>query len=244
MKSSIITPLLSTAQYFIQRIACRGTEHWCPVCHKSSGTFCKAGKTPRENAKCVHCGALERHRLVWLFLEKHTNLFDGQAKHVLHIAPEKCFKREMRRRLGDGYITADLHGERAMIKMDITDIPYPDESFDVIYCSHVLEHVKEDHKAMAEFHRVLKKDGWAVLLVPITPGQTYENSSIIDPQERLKHFGGRHHVRKYGSDYVDRLCRAGFTVTVSDVSCLAEQADIIRMGLTEASGEIYYCTKT
>jgi len=91
--------------------------------------------------------------------------------------------------LNDGYLTADLSNPKAMVKMDITDIQYPDESFDVIYCSHVLEHVPDDRKAMQEFFRVLKKDGWAVLLVPIVGELTFEDPSIVDPVERTKIFG-------------------------------------------------------
>jgi predicted SAM-dependent methyltransferase len=127
--------------------------------------------------------------------------------------------------------------------MDITDIKYPGESFDVIYCSHVLEHVTDDRRAMSEFHRVLRRSGWAILLVPIYDGLTFEDPSIVDPQERLKAFGQDDHVRRYGSDYVDRLRDAGFKVRVTRIDDLVGKADAIRMGLTPDSGEIYLCTK-
>lgn len=197
----------------------------------------------REDALCVHCGALERHRFVWLYFSEKTDLFDGRTKKVLHVAPERCFEHLLKKQLGDGYVTADLTSPRAMVKMDITDIQYPDDSFDVIYCSHVLEHVQDDRKAMREFHRVLAKDGWAILLVPITVDRTLEDPTIIDPSERLRVFGQKDHVRRYGPDFVDRLREAGFTVTVTRVSDLFEPADSIRMGLTSVSGEIYHCTK-
>jgi ubiquinone/menaquinone biosynthesis C-methylase UbiE len=127
--------------------------------------------------------------------------------------------------------------------MDVTDIKYPDESFDVVYCSHVLEHVQEDKKAMREFYRILKRDGWAILLVPITAEETFEDPSIIESQERLKAFGQEDHVRRYGPDYVSRLREAGFRVEVTKVHDLVQQDEAIRMGLTPASGEIYFCTK-
>lgn len=193
---------------------------------------------------CPHCEALERHRFVWLYFAKCTNLFDGRAKKMLHVAPEISFEDRLKQRLGGSYITADLMNSRAMVKMDITDIQYPEETFDVIYCSHVFEHIQDDRQAMREFYRVLKKDGWAVLCVPITADLTLEDTTVVDPRERLKMFGQEDHVRRYGHDYVDRLREAGFRVTVTRVSDLFKQEDSILMGLTLASGEIYFCTKT
>jgi len=191
---------------------------------------------------CVRCGALERHRFVWRYLEARTDLFDGRPKRVLHVAPERCLEPRLRSRLGQGYTTADLLDPRAMVRMDITDIHYPDGSFDVIYCSHVLEHVPDDRRALREFRRVLKPDGWAILLVPITAVRTVEDASIVDPADRSRIFGQADHVRRYGPDYVERLREAGFMVRVDQVAdCLGD--DAVRLGLTPASGEIYYCTK-
>ena len=96
---------------------------------------------------------------------------------------------------------------------------------------------------MREFFRVLKINGWAILLVPITSEQTFEDSSIIESEERLRAFGQEDHVRRYGPDYVDRLREAGFTVKITKVSDLANSEEAVEMGLTPASGEIYYCTK-
>jgi SAM-dependent methyltransferase len=130
-----------------------------------------------------------------------------------------------------------------MIKMDITNIDYPDQSFDVIYCSHVLEHVQDDRKAMREFYRVLKTTGWAILLVPITAEKTLEDPSLVGPEERLRVFGQADHVRRYGPDYVDRLREAGFSVQVTKVNDLVQNDEAIRLGLTSAAGEIHFCTK-
>lgn len=135
--------------------------------------------------------------------------------------------------------------------MDVTDIGYPDESFDIIICSHVLEHVPDDIKAMREFRRVLKKNGWAVLLVPIADiDKTYEDFSITTEAGRLRAFGQSDHVRKYGKDYIGRLKSAGFNVTVIKRDELASEAEIKRMCLNEnsevwgfADTEIFYCTK-
>jgi SAM-dependent methyltransferase len=173
-----------------------------------------------------------------------TNLFDETPKRMLHVAPERGFEHRLRSRLGQNYITADLLNPRAMVRMDITDIQYPDEYFDVIYCSHVLEHVQDDKMAMKEICRVLKQGGWAILLVPITADRTFEDPSVVDPSERLRVFGQEDHVRRYGPDYIERLHESGFSVRVDRVSDLFEKSDIVRMGLTPASGEIYFCSKT
>lgn len=162
---------------------------------------------------------------------------------MLHVAPEKCLESAFKKQLKSGYLSADLFDSRAMEKMDITNIHYGDKEFDVIYCNHVLEHVEDDRKAIKEFHRVLKDTGWAILMVPISAEKTYEDPSITEPAERKKHFGQEDHVRKYGPDYVDRLREGGFNVEETSINELAQGQEIIKMGLTKASGHIYYCTR-
>jgi SAM-dependent methyltransferase len=228
---------------FMMSLLYRGEGRWCPVCENPSRKFHATGIVPREDAKCLFCGALERHRFVWLYISKMTNLFDGIPKKMLHVAPERCFESRLKKHLGKNYITADIQNPRAMVRMDITNIQYPDEYFDVIFCSHVLEHVQDDKKAIREFYRVLKHDGWAILLVPITAEKTIEDSSIINPSERFLVFGQEDHVRRYGPDYIDRLQEAGFKIKITRVPDLFNTSEIVQMGLTPASGKIYYCTK-
>ncbi len=227
----------------LRELPYRGAGRDCPVCGKSSRKFREVGVVPREDAQCVHCKAMERHRLVWIFMSQRTQLFDGEPKKMLHVAPEECFLARLRNLVGIGYLSADIASSLAMVKMDITDIAYPDGHFDAIYCSHVLEHVQDDRKALREFHRVLRKDGWAILNVPITTQTTYEDPAIVSPQARLAAFGQEDHVRRYGTDYVDRLREAGFSVHAYTPADLAKKEDIVRMGLTAASGEIYFCRK-
>ena len=135
---------------------------------------------------------------------------------MLHIAPEKCIATRLRARKNIDYLSADIASPGAMVKMDITDIHFPAESFDVIYASHVLEHVPDDRKAMRELHRVLRRGGWAVLQVPVWRPTTNEDPTVTDPNERERLFGQSDHVRMYGHDgeYERRLARAGFDVTV------------------------------
>jgi hypothetical protein len=107
----------------------------------------------------------------------------------------------------------------------------------------VLEHVSDDLQAIGEFHRILKSDGWAVLLVPITADKTFEDSSIIDQYERLKLFGQEDHVRRYGPDFIDRLSEVGFKARVTIPSDFLAEEEIVLMGITDAAGEIFHCTK-
>lgn len=209
----------------------------------SSKRFVEFGIVPRADAKCIRCGALERHRLVWLYFERMTDLFDGRAKSILHIAPERTFQILLKRHSGSKYLSADLYDARAMVKMDITRVDYPKETFDVIYCSHVLEHVSDDRQAIHEFYRVLQPDGWAVLMVPITADKTFEDSSIVDPCDRLKLFGQEDHVRRYGLDFMERLREVGFKVKVTTPSDFLAEEETVYMGITDAAGQIFHCTK-
>jgi SAM-dependent methyltransferase len=220
----------------------RGKARFCPVCGKSSCCFAPYGVPRREDAECVHCTALERHRLLWLFVSTRTDLFDRRAKKMLHIAPEPCLQPRYRQALGDGYLSADLYDKRAMTSMDITDIPHPDESFDVIHCSQVLEYVQDDLKAMRELRRVLKSDGWAVLQEPIVAECTRENPSMLGPVGRPR-TGWHDIVWLYGPDFTHRLREAGFSVEIVKVDDLVLIDEAVRMGLTAAAGAVYRCTK-
>jgi ubiquinone/menaquinone biosynthesis C-methylase UbiE len=158
----------------------------------------------------------------------------------LHVAPEYCFIKRFKALEKLDYITADLESPLADVKMDIQDMPFEDNTFDVAICNHTLEHVDDDLKAMKEFHRVLKPGGWAILNSPINENRqtTYEDPSITDPAEREKHFGQRDHVREYGLDYTDRLARAGFTIDTQEPLNELSDEEIQRYGL------LHYKAKT
>ena len=238
-----LMPLRDKCLQIWRAIRYYGTARFCPVCGKSSSRFSEFGVEKRQDAQCVHCGALERHRLLWLYLQKRTNLFDGKSRKMLHIAPEPCFVSRLGQCLGSNYLTADLVNPLAMVKMDITNIEYPDQSFDVIYCSHVLQHVHDDRKAIRELYRILRTDGWAILQESVTTEKTIEDPSVISPEDRLRIFGQHDRVRSYGPDYVERLRETGFIVEFTKVNQLVTSEEAVRMGLTIASGEICYCTK-
>jgi hypothetical protein len=222
----------------------RTHARYCPVCEPSFRTFLPHGVVARPDARCPGCGALERHRLAWLHFRKNTNLSDGVPKRMLHVAPEPAFERRFRELLGDGYVTADIEGSAVMVQMDICDIQYPDESFEIVYCSHVLEHVADDQLAMREFLPVSKRDGQAVLDVPIIGKRTIEDPSVTDPAERRRRFGQPDHVRSYGRDNPKRLRRAGFEVKAFGVEELAAGHDLFRLGLARMRQQVFHCTKS
>jgi predicted SAM-dependent methyltransferase len=235
--------LLRPYWHVAKKLPYYGEGRFCPVCGKSSRRFRPVGLVTPKDSQCVHCGAHERHRFLWLYLLQMTNLFDSSKRKILHVAPESCFESKFKKFFGDNYVTADLYKPNVMYKIDITDIEFANQSFDVIFCSHVLEHVVDDIKAMGEFFRVLKRRGWAILLVPISGETTFEDPSILDHEARLKSFGHKDHVRKYGRDFVDRLHEIGFKVKVTEVNDLVQSSEEAHMGLGQKSGEIYFCTK-
>jgi SAM-dependent methyltransferase len=218
-----------------------GDKVECPICDHHYRTFLPYGRiNPRPNALCPNCQSLERHRLIWLYLTNRTDFFKRKQR-ILHVAPEACFMKRFEAMHGEDYITADIESPLAKVKMDIHNIPFPDGSFDVVLCNHVLEHVANDIKAMSEIARVLKGGGYSILQVPFfspVPNTTIEDASILDPREREKAFGQDDHVRKFGKDYPKRIARAGLTPVASTFSNELPASDVEKYGL--AAGEILY----
>jgi len=191
-----------------------GNQVECPVCLHQFRKFLPYGRIGRPNALCPHCLSLERHRLLWLFLKDKTEFFTTSAK-MLHIAPELCYIKRFESLPKLDYLTADIESPLAKIKMDIHDIPFPENTFDVIFCNHVLEHVQDDKKALSEMLRVLKPGGWSILQIPIFKpliDQTIEDPTLEDPKKRAELFGQDDHVRMYGKDYAERIRSTGFDV--------------------------------
>lgn len=241
---SVLREVRNALKPAVKALLYSGSARWCALCERPARAFRPFGTPPRADAMCPWCGSLERHRLAVEFFRHRTDLFDGRPKRLLHVAPEARFERLLRSAAGEGYLSGDLFDTHAMERMDITDIRHPDASFDVIYCSHVLEHVPDDRKAMREFARVLSPGGWAVLNVPVTADRTFEDPSIEDPAERLRLFGQEDHVRRYGPDYEDRLVEAGFRVRRMSPRDVVPADQLGRCGLgSPATGDVYYCQR-
>jgi len=181
--------------------------------------------------------------LIWLYLKMKTNLLDGEKKRFLHVAPEPCISSLVRRHRYIDYFTADLCEGSAMVQMDIASLPFHTGAFNAIYCSHVLEHVPEDRKAIAELCRVLKPDGWAILQVPIVGDVAFEDPTATTPERRTKLFGQHDHVRRYGKDFKCRLEASGFTVSVDGFARQFSDREQKRWGL-KRDEDIYFCRKS
>jgi len=222
----------------------KGNNVLCPICEFKFKKFFPYGRQIRENALCPNCLSLERHRLLFLFLKNKTNLFNKKID-LLHIAPEQCFIKTFNNSNNINYVTGDLYSPLAKIKMDIHKMPFQDNSFDVILCNHVLEHVDNDKKAMKEINRVMKKDGFAILQVPFynpIPDKTLEDKSIKSPSEREKLYGQADHKRKYGKDYEKRIISQGMKVNKSKFIDSFTKKEKGLYGLQE-NEIIYYCYK-
>lgn len=195
-----------------------GRKRKCPICGKRVREFLPYGYgTSRKDALCPRCLSLERHRLLWLYLERETTLLKGRPI-LLHIAPEVALKRKFEEHYGEiyggRYITADLESPLAKMHFDVQNIPLEDECVDVVICNHILEHVEDDRKALGELHRILRTNGWGVVLVPqdYERATTFEDDTITSPEERARIFGQYDHRRIYGRDYADRVRACGFEV--------------------------------
>jgi len=216
----------------------KGDTYTDPIDGKSFKTFLPYGYgKQRNNALSPSTLSLERHRLLWLYLKNETDFFSA-SKKVLHFAPEQCFLKRFRDLKNLNYTTTDLESPIADVKADICNLPFDDNSYDIILCNHVLEHIPDDTKAMQELYRVLKPEGMGIFQIPqdLNRDNTFEDDSIIDKDERAKIFGQYDHVRIYGRDYFDKLRSIGFKVEEVDYTANLSEEYITKYCL--AKGEI------
>ena len=220
-----------------------GNKNFCPICDSQLPTFLPGGVNLREDAMCPKCKSLERNRAVYLYLKEKTNILDKKIK-MLHFAPEVVMVEIFSEMENIEYLPVDINPDMMYVKekMDIQDIKYEDNTFDLIYCSHVLEHVPDDKKAMEELYRVLKPGGNAIIQVPINPNykETYEDPSFNTPELRLKHYGQSDHVRYYGLDFKEKLENIGFKVSDNFIIDMDEKS-AKKYGITNE--KLFDCTK-
>jgi SAM-dependent methyltransferase len=207
-----------------------GSRYNCPFCKSNLNRYLPFGLTfpvlskyrvvgggYRPNALCPICSSLDRERLLLLYLQRKSDIFDKPTT-LLHVAPEEQLTLVLQSTPNIDYVTADLSAPHVMSRIDVTALPFRDSTFDAIICNHVLEHIVDDRRALRELHRVLKPEGWAILQVPIALAleNTYEDFSIVSDEGRERAFGQHDHVRIYAGDYVSRLANSGFAVTAFD----------------------------
>lgn len=239
--NTVPRPLLIRFSYLARPIlaaALKGDNFTDPIDGKHFKSFLPYGYgTQRNNVLSPSTLSLERHRLLWLYLKQETDFFTSPQK-VLHFAPEQAFYKRFKALKHLDYTTTDLLSPLADVKADICDLPFKDDSFDVILCNHVLEHIPDDTKAMQELYRVLKPGGMGIFQIPqdVSREYTFEDDAITDKKERAKIFGQYDHVRVYGRDYFDKLRTIGFKVEEVDYTNSMPAKDVERFCL--AKGEI------
>lgn len=208
----------------------------CPICGYH-GKFRAFGLPLVLDVMCARCDSLDRHRLFALMDERYTIL--GDVRSMLHFAPEDILRKRFSQRFPD-YRAVDLVRADVDYNCDIEDTKLPPASVDVVFASHILEHV-DDRKAIAELFRILKPAGKLIAMVPIVEAwaETYENPAITSESERDLHFGQYDHVRFYGRDFPQRLAAAGFNVT----AYMATPLDCVKYGLQRGE-KVFVATKS
>lgn len=198
------------------------------------------------NYFCPRCNASDRDRLYALFLEQYLNKLDKRTKHrFIDFAPAPQLQRYLKTFPVLDYRSADLFAPNVDDHVDIMDMNiYDTESVDFFLCSHVLEHVPNDKKAISELYRILKPGKCGILMVPIilTLQTTYEDPSIVSPEERWKHFGQDDHLRVYAkSDFIHKVEDAGFQIHQFDISVFG--AEIFKIHGIHKRSVLYIVTK-
>src|SRR4051812_40039980 len=192
----------------VRLVIYRGSSVECPCCGGHFSRF-MPGLSHRATRVCPRCGAQERHRALWLYMRERTDL-TGRSISILHWAPEYALQRSLSQLPNAFYVSADLEGDEAMQHMDITDVPFKDDAFDLIVCVHVLEHIPDDRRAMREMVRVLRPGGVALLLVPIVLEQpTLEDPAIATPEQRRERYWQADHARLYRGGFRGRPAGGG-----------------------------------
>ncbi len=234
--------LLFKIKRILLRIKYYGNKMICPLCNGHFRKFLPVKE--RENAFCPKCGSLERNRLIFLYL-KQKSVFNTKNQRILHVAPNKMLQKKLSKLGNLEYISINITPELAMYKMDLTNLTFENNYFDIIICSHVLEHIDDDKLAMKELYRVLKEKGWGLILVHIDSNseKTIEGSEIKDLKIRKELLGQEDHVRKYGLDFIVRLRNTGFQVKIDNFANDLEESTLKKFGLNK-NEKVYYVSKS
>jgi SAM-dependent methyltransferase len=244
-RSVLLVWRIKRAVLWLRGMVFTGRRYQCPVCQWQLRSFTgrRGLLTRSKDGYCPRCNAKARHRRHWLYLQQHSDLFH-KPQTLLEVAPWWSLATRFRSLPHIRYLGLDLvaAGPHVNLVGDVVACPLPDNSVDTLLCIHVLEHVADDRRAMAELHRVLKPGGTAIISVPLRFSQrTIEDPGITDPEERKRLFGERGHVRWYGPDIVERLEAAGFEVSLHRGTRL-DARERARFGL-RTDENILHCRK-
>ncbi len=195
-----------------------GQKYSCNICDFGLRDFVVLSN---GNKLCPNCGSLPRTRRLFSMIDSE---YTFENKTVLHFSPSKAMSSKLRKLKAKEYVTTDFEGEfLADEKIDITQINKKDNSFDLIICYHVLEHIKADDSAISELYRVLRVGGKCLIQTPFKIGEIYEDDLIQTPEDRLIHFGQKDHVRIYSVEgLINKLNKAGFLVDQRDFNSILE----------------------
>jgi SAM-dependent methyltransferase len=237
-----MTSLLRDAALVGLRAVNHGDRHHCPICDTDFARFMRR----HDNLMCVGCRSFARHRLMVLYLQRETELL-SRSRRVLHIAPEPGVSTVLSAAPLLDTVTLDADdGAQVQVHADARALPFTDDSFDAVLCSHVLEHIPEDVDVAREMARVLREDGVALIQVPVDSDleETYETAAPT-PADRQREYGQHDHVRIYARDVADRLDGAFDAVQRVDYAAAFPTVDRWRMGLDEPASrrgeDIYVC---
>jgi SAM-dependent methyltransferase len=221
-----------------------GNKFYCNCCGKNFRKFLPKGNIKRMNAKCPYCLSLERVRVLDLYLVNEMNIYNRQGIKVLHIAPEEILFKKLSV-LDIEYIDGDINPAYARNVIDITNIGFADNYFDLIICSHVLGHVPDEARAINELRRVLKEDGTALVMTVINPdrAQTFEDVNILLPEDKLKYYGEPDLRRIHGLDFGERLARQGFKVERIDYRLQLPKEVQVKNSLGNGDREVIFKCK-
>lgn len=248
LKKTLPKPMIHAARRVRHQFKYGGKERLCPICSTYSSHFKTVlfNNVYLEDVECAFCGSHERHRLSWMFFKSREHLLSGvPGRRMLHVAPEHYLRATFRKAFGEGYLTADFLEPDVDVKMDIVSIQYPDQTFDAIYCSQVLQYVSDDQKALNELYRVLKVGGWAIILVPMLSDKLHDDLSRTDPLEMHYLSQQTSLIRRYRPDqYSAMLLKAGFKLERVSPSDIVSPEKIVQLGLkNETTGQVYFCTR-
>jgi len=252
-----IKATLRTLRTNWRKVMYKGSKYECPYCGFHANDFLKIGLPHQanithqiigagvRNGGCVNCDSVDRDRLLYAYFKNELQVLQNKPEYaILHLAPEWRLSEEFLKYQYKNYICTDkfMPGysyPSYTIDMDIMDIQFPENNFDLVICNHVLEHIPNDIAAMKELFRVLKPGGTAVLQVPIsaTLQESYENPAVTTDQQREEHYGQYDHVRIYGQDYVTRLESVGFKVTRLNISDKYKKYGVIE------KEDLFICSK-